>query len=89
MSFLDRQKFLAILYNRLSDRTKVYVNKEVTEIEHLGTAVQVRTSDGSCYKGNLVVGADGVNSKVRSEMWRFADESKPGLISREEKMGQS
>lgn len=36
--------------------------------------------DGTSYTGDILVGADGVNSKARSEMWRLADEQDPGLV---------
>ncbi|MCJ1243270.1 hypothetical protein MMC30_000467 [Trapelia coarctata] len=85
VSFLDRQKFLAILYNRLKDKTKVHVKKEVISIEHLKFGVRVKTADGSRYDGDLVVGADGVHSRTRSEMWKHADEDRPGLITSQEK----
>jgi FAD dependent monooxygenase len=45
----------------------------------------VRTADNHEYKGHLVVGADGVHSIVRSEMWRHANELAPETISDKEK----
>jgi 2-polyprenyl-6-methoxyphenol hydroxylase-like FAD-dependent oxidoreductase len=32
------------------------------------------------YTGHILAGADGVNSKARSEMWRLAEEQDPGLV---------
>lgn len=34
---------------------------------------------------DVLVGTDGVYSKVRSEMWRLADKAKPGWIPQKEK----
>lgn len=48
----------------------------------------VHTEDGHTYKGDLVVGADGVHSQVRAEMWRLAEEMKPGVISEAERNSQ-
>lgn len=43
------------------------------------------TEDGAVYTGDLIVGADGVHSSVRSEMWRLADVISPGLITEKER----
>lgn len=43
------------------------------------------TEAGVTYTGDLVVGADGIHSKVRSEMWRIADTVRPGLVTEREK----
>lgn len=80
ISFLERRKLLEILYDALPDKTRVQVNKTVCSIdEHAGEGkggVRVRTLDGEVYEGDIVVGADGVHSRTRSEMWRLS--STPG-----------
>ncbi|KAI9728827.1 MAG: hypothetical protein M1834_007214 [Cirrosporium novae-zelandiae] len=88
LAFLDRQKLLKILYTSLKDKSKVHVNKKVVEVQQLKSSLRVSTSDGSFYDCDLVVGADGVHSKVRSEMWRIADTQQPGLITMREKNSQ-
>jgi 2-polyprenyl-6-methoxyphenol hydroxylase-like FAD-dependent oxidoreductase len=45
----------------------------------------VVTEDGAVYTGDLIVGADGVHSSIRSEMWRLADAISPGLITEHER----
>ncbi|RPB17841.1 flavo protein monooxygenase [Morchella conica CCBAS932] len=85
LSLLDRQKLLTILYDTLNDKSRVYLGKAVVKIEQLGDLVRVSTKDGHFYDGDLVVGADGVHSKVRSEMWKIADLINPGLITPQEK----
>lgn len=44
--------------------------------------------DGCCYDRDLVVGADDVHSRVRSEMWKMADALRPGLITSRERGGR-
>ncbi|KAH1656598.1 orotidine-5'-phosphate decarboxylase [Aspergillus fumigatus] len=55
----------------------------VVNIESTPDGVTVRTSHGHVYQGDLVVGADGVHSRVRAEMWRLATASQ-GEIFRSE-----
>ncbi|CEL11273.1 ausM [Aspergillus calidoustus] len=75
---LDRQKVLEILHDRYPAKSNIHINKRVTEIRQTEREAQVVTDDGAVYKGDLVVGADGIHSAVRAEMWRQAK----GLVGR-------
>ncbi|KAJ5332659.1 FAD/NAD(P)-binding domain-containing protein [Penicillium brevicompactum] len=77
IAFLDRQKLLEILYLRYPHHEKIRLGEKVTSIENLDNITTVTTEDGSSYQGNLVIGADGVHSMVRQEIWRFSEESNP------------
>ena len=54
----------------------------------LGDSASVVTEDGSVFQGDLIVGADGVHSRIRSEMWRLADELHPGMITPQERQSR-
>ena len=84
----DRQAVLEVLRDNLRDQSKLLVNKQVESIDHSASGVKVQCKDGSVYDGDSVVGADGVYSKVRQEMWRFAEKTSPELV-RSERNGQS
>lgn len=78
---LERRRFLQLLYDRLPNRkNKVIPNARVVSVKSIpGTAspvskVQAVLSDGTSHTGDLIVGADGVYSTVRSEMWSLADQ---------------
>ncbi|KAJ5087189.1 monooxygenase [Penicillium angulare] len=72
INFLDRQTLLGILYAHLGEcREKVLVNKKVAQITHHSTHIVAECEDGSSYQGDLVVGADGVRSSVRQQMWKY------------------
>lgn len=86
---IKRQQFLNILYSRFEDKSRIHKNKKVIEICQDRSDVSVMTADGTTYRGDLVVGADGVHSVVRSEMWRIGNLEQPGFITEEEKSGLS
>ncbi|KAE8355657.1 flavo protein monooxygenase [Aspergillus coremiiformis] len=71
--FLERRQILEVLYSTLKHQSAVLTHKEVVCIEQTTGHVRVTTKDGSTYHGDIVVGADGVHSTVRSEMGRVAD----------------
>lgn len=73
------------MYDHIQDKNKVFLRKRLDRIEDTTKGVKVYCTDGSVYEGDVVAGADGVNSRVRDEMWRLADEAHPGLISAEER----
>lgn len=65
---------LATLYENLRNKDKVITGAKVQIITTLLGGVEVVTTDGQAFNGDLLVGADGVYSVVRQEMWRLADE---------------
>lgn len=79
--FLDRQQLLQILFDSIHDKSKIELSREVFKIEHLDGRVQVELKDGSRIHGDLVVGADGVHSRVRDEIWRIAESEMTGYNS--------
>lgn len=84
--FLDRQVFLAILYKHLQeDQSRVLLKKKATKVEHTGSGILVQCADGSQYEGDLVVGADGIRSTIRQEMWRHMSPNLPSVVNSERK----
>lgn len=78
MRFMDRRKVIETLFENLRDRSKVKTSHGVVKVFYHSEGVEVETADGSLFHGDLVVGADGVHSRVRQEMQRIAAENSPG-----------
>ncbi|KAG2184100.1 hypothetical protein INT44_009115 [Umbelopsis vinacea] len=76
INFMERKDLLAIMYAAQPNKSKLLCNKRVDSIEQGDNGVKVTTSDGSEYEGDIVVGADGVWSKVRQMMWNAMDADK-------------
>ncbi|KJZ73000.1 hypothetical protein HIM_07572 [Hirsutella minnesotensis 3608] len=89
LSFLERQKLLGILYRKLEGKNRLHTGKKVVSIRDCESRAIVQTSDGQEYWGHLIVGADGVHSIVRSEIWRLANPSQADKGWNEETSGQS
>lgn len=54
------------------------MSKRIDWIEHSHDQekpIKIIHTDGSIYKGDLIVGADGVHNKTRSEMWRVVKQN--------------
>lgn len=61
------------LYDSLPEASRVKTNSAVIRVQHKEDRVLVESADGCFYEGDLVVGADGVHSVMRSEMLRLAN----------------
>lgn len=82
----DRQSCVAHLYDNLSDKTKIKLNKRVKRIEHTERGVRIILADGTIEEGDIAVGADGVHSVVRQQMWDYASEFEPETVPEADKL---
>lgn len=86
---LSRQQLLTVLYNGLKDKSRIRLGKKVVEIRHQESVVSALTDDGDVYHGDMAVGADGVHSITRSELWRIANRDMPGIITTKDRSGKN
>lgn len=56
---------LATLYKNLETKNKILTGKKVQTIKSLRDRVHIVTTDGEKFKGDLLIGADGVYSTIR------------------------
>ncbi|KAJ9608714.1 hypothetical protein H2200_006485 [Cladophialophora chaetospira] len=80
LQFLDRHFLLSTLYNNIKDKSRLLLNKRVSRIDHNHKTATVQCKDGTTYVGDVVVGADGVHSIVRQEMFRHMEVDEPSLL---------
>lgn len=66
--FLERQRFLDILYRNIKDKTRIFTKKKVVRVQSLDDRAIVTAADDSQISCDVVAGADGLKSAVRAEM---------------------
>ncbi|KAK1460735.1 FAD binding domain-containing protein [Colletotrichum melonis] len=79
-TFIDRQMLLQVLYEQICKKECVLTGKRVSEVQMDDSGVTVKTCDGSTYAGDILIGADGVRSFIRQEMWRLASQEKHNMF---------
>lgn len=85
---LDRQQLIEILFQNLRDKSRIQTSCGAFKVEHLDQGVKVETQGGRVITGSVLVGADGVHSRVRQEMWRIAESEVPGYCPTEDQKGK-
>jgi FAD dependent monooxygenase len=73
------------LFGGLPDQSVIKLNKRVEKIEHTENGVRALLTDGTMEEGDIVIGADGVHSIVRSQMWYYASASEPETVPESDK----
>lgn len=69
---LERRVFLRILHDCLPNKDYIKTGVGLEAITENQDGVEVLLSDGTIEKGDMVLGCDGVYSRVRSIMWDMA-----------------
>ncbi|KAI8065538.1 hypothetical protein BC940DRAFT_320639 [Gongronella butleri] len=75
-TFTTRQLLLQLMYDAVPDKSKLLPNKKVKVIQDTKDGVIIETTDGAMYKGDMVIGADGVHSIVRDHIFNAIGEEK-------------
>ncbi|OJD30262.1 fad binding domain-containing protein [Diplodia corticola] len=78
--FLERRDAVQILYDHVRDKTRIRTGQRVNRVELLGDGVRAYTTNGDAFEGSIVVGADGIHSTLREQMWDLANKLQPGHI---------
>jgi 2-polyprenyl-6-methoxyphenol hydroxylase-like FAD-dependent oxidoreductase len=72
------------LHKNLKSTKKVLSGKKVKSIETIENSVQVTTTSGETFHGDILVGADGIYSTVRQEMHRIAQKESTDYFPEDE-----
>lgn len=71
MVLLERQTLLQLMYDQIKDTTRIRTDCRVMSITETLSGVKVFTQQGQRFEGQVVVGADGIHSKIRN--WIASD----------------
>lgn len=84
VAFLTRQNLLRVISDHTPDKSKVFTSKRVLTIENTAEGVTAICEDGTSYHGDILVGADGVHSMVRSSMQQHLESVAPGSTKKDQ-----
>lgn len=76
---MERCESLRILYSHVRDKTKIHTNTSAGSYQETDDGVSVTTSDGNVVHGSILVGADGIHSRVRMLMADEIAKTQPEL----------
>lgn len=68
---------IEVLYKHIHQKNKVLTSKRVAKVEENADRVAVVCEDGDRFEGSIVVGADGIHSKVSEKISRAAEAQDP------------
>lgn len=78
MRFMERRDCVQGIWDGLKDKSKVHTSTPLRKISCHADGVTAEATNGEIFHGDILIGADGVHSRVRQEMQRIAAEDKPG-----------
>ena len=64
---LSRHELLQILRDGVGEEN-IHMETVVDSYEHVGDKIKCTLTDGSVHEGDVLIGADGIRSKIRAQM---------------------
>ncbi|CAI7636575.1 unnamed protein product [Penicillium glandicola] len=84
IGWIERRRLLKILFDHICEKEKVLLRKRFIGAEHSAEGIIAHCSDGSSFRGTIIIGADGVHSTVRSSMWsHMRDDGLEAILSKD------
>ncbi|KAJ2970719.1 hypothetical protein NQ176_g8048 [Zarea fungicola] len=77
---LRRYDLCKVLYDAIQKPESILCNKEVTEIQETEQGIEASCADGTTYKADMIIGADGVHSIVRRQITSINDTPLVGSV---------
>jgi 2-polyprenyl-6-methoxyphenol hydroxylase-like FAD-dependent oxidoreductase len=62
---MERKFWLSCIYNAIEDKSRIRANSGVASFVESAEGVEVTTEGGEIFKGDILIGADGVHSAIR------------------------
>ncbi|KAJ5118781.1 hypothetical protein N7526_010418 [Penicillium atrosanguineum] len=66
--FMERCKALEVLHSHVKEKSKLHPQTAVVEYEETAEGIILTTENGARHHGHILIGADGIHSKVRQLM---------------------
>ena len=87
VGFFNRYDLLCVLHKNVREKERLLVNQKIIRVDNYEDRAVVHTAAGDVFEAQTLIGADGVRSTVRKEMWRNAELA--GVdVPEEDKKGQ-
>lgn len=83
--FFNRYDLLCVLHKHVQEKERLLVNQKIIRVDNFEDRVVVKTSAGDVFEAQAIIGADGVRSTVRKEMWRNAEVAGVGVPEEDKK----
>ncbi|KAK2596434.1 hypothetical protein N8I77_013324 [Diaporthe amygdali] len=83
IGYFNRYDLLCVLHKHIREKERLLVNQKIIRVDTLEDKAIAYTSTGDVFEAQVVIGADGVRSTVRNEMWRNAEVA--GAVPEEDK----
>ncbi|KPM46506.1 hypothetical protein AK830_g175 [Neonectria ditissima] len=82
--FMERRVALEILFKNLKRKESVLTGQRIVRVEQDDGKVRLFTKEGREFEADVVIGADGVHSTLRREIWRMSEKMDSSFVSEKE-----
>lgn len=79
----ERKTAVESLYRQIQHKDKITSGQKIAKIDQTDNGVEIVAENDRRWTADIVVGADGVHSFTRKEMWRMASKEDPNIFPKD------